>query len=214
MYSLILLAFLFIPNAHSLPVQGFKDSSGIYRTKNDFLVGRISNLSDSKIKITSIPIRLRFPFSIDSDETIYLFQQDRTRIRIRPDSTYGFLMKGIQFVYINSEKQYLAVLNDKKPLYCFLKEKMSHLGKYGQLKDTLLYTQDLDVPLKEFTEENIRKDFSNDQVFMNQLLKLHKDIKKNLFHLDVDRADFFKYQKLVQKYLYNPVSFIDKIRIK
>ena len=175
------------------------DSAGIYRTKNDFLTGNLSYLSNRRLKIKSDPFRLRFPLSYDWDEAIYLPQPDKTEVKIYPDSVFGFVANGIKFVYIDTEKKYLSVLHDKGPLYFFLKEKILYGGRFSRLEDILLYTPNLATPVKEFTIENIQYDFSSNQALRNQLLKLRNDIKKNHFFSRVDRNGFFEYQVLIRK---------------
>ncbi|MES2329775.1 MAG: hypothetical protein V4539_09250 [Bacteroidota bacterium] len=196
----ILIAFLSLSTSGGI-IQT-SETAGIYRTKKDFISGSIEMFNNPRLRIKSNPFRLRFPLSIDSDESMYLTQSDKRETKIDPKSVYGFSVNGITFVYNESEKKYLSVLNDKGGIYFFLKERTKYLGKLGQhIKDVLLYTTDLDVPAKEFTAENIQRDFVGNNAMVDRLTKLNEDIKKSSFQSDVDKQDFFEYQKLFKKYL-------------
>lgn len=194
MYSFILLSCIYFS-----PVQS--NTTGIYQTKNDFLTGNISYTADSRLRIKSDPLRLRFPLSFDYDESLYLRQSDKSEKKIEPTSSFGFVAKGVTFIYNSGEKKYLSVLHDRLPVFFFLKEKVTYAGKWRRIMDILLYTQDLDASTKEFTTENIEHDFADKKDLLDKLLKLRKAIRRNQFRTGVDRAVFFEYQKLIKKML-------------
>lgn len=193
MYSFILLSCIYFS-----PVQG--NTTGIYQTKNDFLTGNLT-YHRSRLRTKSNPFLLRFPLSFDSDESLYLPQPDKSEKKIEPASSFGFVAKGITFIYNSDEKKYLSVLRDRLPVYFFLKEKVTYAGKVRRIIDILLYTQDLDAPTKEFTTENIEHDFADKKALFDKLLKLREAIRKKQFRTGVGREVFFEYQKLIKNML-------------
>ncbi|HSC39616.1 MAG TPA: hypothetical protein VLD19_17145 [Chitinophagaceae bacterium] len=139
--------------------------------------------------------------NIDSDEHIYIRQANGSEKRILPDSTFGFITNGIQYVYIPREKRYLAVLNDKAPVFLLIKEKYIPFKGIDFVDDSLLYTRNLGMPLKACTMSNIRQDFGDNPELVNQFSLLLKAIIKKGFDGEVHRKSFLKYRQLIRQYL-------------
>jgi len=191
------------PKADATPTPTY-DTAGIYRKKDDFINERISSLSPYEVKIRHVPFWAGLPLNIDSNDVAYLRQADGKEETIRPDSVFGFMNRGIKYMYIPGQQKYLAVLNEKAPVFLFIKEKYIHSFKWDFVDDSLLYTRDLNTPLKELTASNIKQDFSDNNALANRLYLLRAAIVKKEFDCEVHRKQFLKYRQLVQQYLELP----------
>ena len=203
MSLLLVIAALLVPatpKADATPTPTH-DTAGIYRTKDDFINERISSLSLYEVKIKHVPFWSGLPLNIDSADRVYLRQADGREAAIRPDVAFGFTNRSIKYLYIPGQQKYLAVLNEKAPVFLFIKEKYIHSFKWDFVNDSLLYTRDLNAPLKELTASNIKRDFSDNKELANRLYLLRAAIVKKGFDAEVHRRAFLRYRQLVRHYL-------------
>ena len=178
------------------------DSIGIYRTQQDYLCHRIIWLSDQQARLNIQPQFSGFPLNVDSDDILYLRQTGGHKQRIRPDSVFGFIRQGVQYLYFSREKRYMAVLNDKPPLVLVLKTDVHIYAELTTVDDTLMYTRSVGEPLKVFAKENIIKDFGDNGELATRLLLLSKAITREQYDADVHSKDFRGYLQMVRDYLY------------
>lgn len=108
---------------------------------------------------------------------------------------------GIKYIYVPGQKKYLALLNDKAPVFLFIKERVFSSGKNYFVDDSLLYTRNPDEPLKELTALNIRRDFGDNKELANRLYILRTAIIKKGYDTEVHRRAFLQYQRMVQQYI-------------
>jgi len=178
------------------------DSIGIYRTQQDYLCHRIVWLSDQEARLNIQPRFSGFPLNVDSDDILYLRETGRHKQRIRPDSVFGFIRQGVQYLYFPQENRYMAVLNDKPPLVLVLKTDVHWYVEWSATDDTLMYTRRVGEPLKIFAKENIIKDFGDNGELATRLLLLSKGIIREQYDVDVHSKDFRGYLQMVRDYLY------------
>lgn len=179
------------------------DSIGIYRTRQDYLCHRIVWLSDQKARLDIQPQFSGFPLNVDSDDILFSRQTGRHKQRIRPDSVFGFIRQGVQYLYFSPEKRYMAVLNDKPPLMLVLKEDVHNYTEWSVVDDTLMYSRSVDGPLKALAKRNIIKDFGDSGELATRLLLLSKAIIREQYDVDVGAKDFRGYLQMVRDYLYS-----------
>ena len=202
-YLSVLLLLTGGPNAVATP----RDSIGIYKTQQDYLDHRIDWISGPKAKIDVQPQFSQFPVNVDSGDILYLRQTGKYKERLRPDSVFGFIRKGVKYLYFSQERRYMAVLNDKLPLMLVLKaDEHFNVGlSLSYTVDTLLYATAVGRPLKILNKGNILKDFGTNNELVTRLTLLSRAIIAEEYILDVNQKDFTGYRLLVHDYLYDPL---------
>ena len=203
MHLFLVITTLLMPSAPKADagLPPLYDTAGIYKTIDDFVHERVSLSSPYQVKIKQVPFWVRLPLNIDSNDVAYLRQPDGKEEKIQPDAAFGFVTRGIKYMYIPRQKKYLAVLNEKAPVYFFIKEKYISGLKMDSVDDSLLYTRNLGAPLKALTDANIQQDFADNKELANRLYLLRLAVIKKGFDGEVHRRAFLKYRQLVQQYL-------------
>jgi len=156
--------------------------AGIYRTRLDFVNDRISNPSPYPVKLKHIFWR-EVKRNVEADDIIALETPGKQTIRIAPDSVFGFVNRGIKYLYSPAEKKYLLVLNDHPPVFIAVKM-VSSIG-YRTISShaLILFTKELASPFKEMTITNLNADFGGQAP--GNLLQARQLLSKEAKYLDV-----------------------------
>jgi hypothetical protein len=147
--------------------------------------------------------------NVDSDDVLYLRQAGRQKRRIWPDSVFGFVRKGVKYLYFSQEGRYMAVLNEEAPLMLVMKADVHfevgfEVG-WAYTDDTLLYTTGVGQPLEILNKENILKDFGKNGELATRLTLLTRAVVRAEYTDGVQAKDFRGCLQMVQDYLYGPL---------
>ncbi len=109
-------------------------------------------------------------------------------------SIYGFYMNRIKYVFVPSEKKYLAVLDNKLAVPLFVKE-TEHVGYKSVFRNGLIvYLSPKDGMSIELTRKNLYRDLAPGTKLLNEMLIL--DAKLGKYKDYISRKNFFKCQQL------------------
>jgi hypothetical protein len=109
---------------------------------------------------------------------------------------YGFYMNHIKYVFVSTEKKYLAVLDNKLALPLFVKE-TENVGYRSVFRNGLIvYLNPKDGTTVELNRKNLNRDFA--------VGKLHDEMEELDTKLEkykdyISRKNFFKCQKLTME---------------
>jgi hypothetical protein len=112
-------------------------------------------------------------------------------------SLYGFYMNRIRYVFVPSEKKYLAILNNKLVVPLFVKEIMSVGYRYVLLNGLIVYLSPKNGMAVELTKKNLYRDFAPGTKLLDEMLRL--DAKLETYKDYISKRNFFKCQKLTME---------------
>lgn len=185
-----------IGKSEKLYASSWKDSSAIYYTKEQFANNSGQLNCKCRIKEKAYPFWSDFDF--EASGLIRIKLSNKNFQNFKPGSIYGFILNGIKFRYLFSEKKYLAVLKNSFPIAFFVKEDERVGYKYIYKNGVILYLNYNTGKIKEFTKKNIAADFGSNPSMFQKMSSLLNQLKK--YKGNISRKNFFKCKKIIHEY--------------
>lgn len=159
-----------------------KDSSGIYKTAEDYQVKKLSYAINYKTEKHKINDNLLF-----NDAAIKVKHRDST-YTLQKSSTYGYRStKGEDFRFVNN-KEY-KILNPDEPLLIYVYQHPSHSPKEAEKYPPWYYfSKDAASPATELTILNIKNAFPQNHAF--------HDAIDATFKTDAELTSYDSYHKM------------------
>lgn len=177
---LLILTFSVLVNFHSSFAQ--KDSSGVYKTAEDFKNRKLSyaiNYKTEKHKINS--------YVLFNDDVLKVKHQG-TAYTLKKSETYGYRnTKWVEFRFVDN-KEYM-ILNPGEALVIYVYQHPSHSPKEANKYDPMYYfnTNEVDPP-KALTKTNLKAAFPENHMFHDAL--------DTQFRNDTELNDYDSFHKM------------------
>lgn len=188
------------PAAPEVPAYDTVSASGIFKAKVDFDGGVV--IYGNNFPIEEKGLLSWYPI----DYAAYGTVRARTSATSKDyqefplGDIYGFKSQGISFVYLKSNKEYLAVIYKGQPFYMLLDErKQTGYNGSNTIDGIFMFARTLDGPIKEFTRKNIDADFGSNPQMVADLQNLRKELNKH--SVSMTRGDFEACRELAKDYL-------------
>lgn len=190
--------FVFILISSIIPALAFskfyRDTCGIYFTKTQFDKNELQLYSCESITAKG-PI-LWSDFAYEVNTPIKIKTADKKFQTVKLGSIYGFKKDNINFRYIKSMNEYLAVLYRSSAICIFIKEDVYFLY-HPKKRVSFLYAINNDSSLKKLNEQDISLDFSKNTGLEKELLSLSEKLDREKTYFPY--KDFFKWQMIIEK---------------
>lgn len=174
--------------------------SGIFKAKADFEGGAVSYGNTFPIEEKGLLSWFSIDYAAYGTIRARTSTSNKDYQEFPMGSIFGFRSNNISFVYLKSNKEYLAVLAKNPPFYLMMDErKQTGYNGNSNLDGIFMYARTLDGPLKEFTRKNIDADFGSNAPMAADLQNLRKELNKH--SVSMTRGDFEACRELAKDYL-------------
>lgn len=175
-------------------------ASGVFKTKDDFDKGVVTYGNTFPVEEKGLLSWFPIDYAAYGTVRVRTSATNKDYQEFPTGAAFGFKSNNIAYVYLKSNKEYLAVLAKTPPFYLLMDErKQTGYNGNANLDGIFMYSRTLDGPLKEFTRKNIDADFGSNAQMASDLQILRKELNKH--SVSMTRGDFEACRELAKDYL-------------
>lgn len=172
--------------------------SGVYQNKEQFDRGAVMYGSPNPVEQKGLLSWFTIDYAAFGTVRVKSANKDIQEFPV--GTIYGFKNNRVNFVYVKSMKEYLAVVRTSPLLYLIMDErKESGYNGGSVINGVFLYARSVDGPFKEFTRKNIDADFGSNAQMASDMQLLRKELNKHC--VQMTPGDFASCRTLAEDYL-------------